>query len=85
MKRLLSAIFLVGVICSGTAAFAVDAVRQSSASLNQRQIRGCMAKRMSSDRTVSYNDAKKACADALKAQKQTAAPPLAAASSGGGK
>jgi hypothetical protein len=83
MKRLLRASLLVGVICSGTAAFAVDAVRQSTAHL--RQVRGCMAKRMSTDRSLSYNEAKKACADDLKAQNQPAVPPVAAASAGGGK
>lgn len=83
MIRLLSAIALAGVMYAGSPAFAVDLVRQST--LDQRQVRGCMSKRMSSDKTISYNEAKKDCAERLRAQNQTSSAPLAAAGAGGGK
>lgn len=83
MNRLLPAIALAGVICAGLPAFAVDTFRQST--LDQRQIRSCMSKRMSSDRTLSYNEAKKDCALRLRAQNQAPTAPLAAAGAGGGK
>jgi hypothetical protein len=83
MNRLLSAIALAGVLYSGLPAFAVDTFRQST--LDARQIRGCMTKRMSSDRTLSYNEAKRDCAMRLRAQNQTPTAPLAAAGAGGGK
>lgn len=67
---------------AGLPAFAVDTVRQST--LDQRQVRGCMTKRMSTDKTVSYNEAKRDCAVRLRAQNQTPTP-LAAAGAGGGK
>jgi BarA-like signal transduction histidine kinase len=83
MNRLLPAIALVGVMYAGLPAFAVDTVRQ--ATLDQRQVKGCMTKRMTSDRTLSYNEAKKDCAMRLRAQNQTPTAPLAAAGAGGGK
>lgn len=83
MSRLLPAIALVGVVYAGLPAYAVDTVRQST--LDQRQVRGCMTKRMSSDRSVSYNEAKKDCALRLRAQNQPPSAPLAAAGAGGGK
>ena len=83
MIRLLSAMALAGAMYVGTPAFAVDLVRQPT--LDQRQVRGCMSKRMSSDRTISYNEAKKDCAERLRAQNQISSAPLAAAGAGGGK
>ncbi len=83
MIRLLPAIALAGLMYAGIPAFAVDSVRQTT--VGQRQIRGCMSKRMSSDRTLSYNEAKKDCAERLRAQNQTSSAPLAAAGAGGGK
>ncbi len=80
MIRLLTAIAFAGVIYAGIPAFAVDSVRQ--ATLDQRQIRGCMSKRMSYDKTISYNEAKKDCAQRLRAQNQTSTAPLAAAGAG---
>jgi hypothetical protein len=81
MNRLLPGIALIGVMYAGLPAFAVDTVR--STPLDQRQVRGCMSKRMSSDRSISYNEAKKDCAMRLRAQNQTPTVPLAGA--GGGK
>jgi hypothetical protein len=82
MNRLLPKIALIGLIYAGLPAFAVDTVRQST--LDQRQVRGCMTKRMSSDRNISYNEAKKDCALRLRAQNQTPIAPLAAAGAGAG-
>jgi hypothetical protein len=39
-----------------------------SASAPLRQIRSCMLQRMTADRYLSYNDAKKVCLDLLKEQ-----------------
>jgi hypothetical protein len=83
MSRLFPAIALVGVMYAGLPAYAVDTIRQSI--LDQRQVRGCMSKRMSSDRGISYNEAKKDCASRLRAQNQAPTTPLAAAGAGGGK
>jgi hypothetical protein len=83
MNRLLPGIALIGLVCAGLPAFAVNTVRQST--LDQRQVRGCMTKRMSSDRSISYNEAKKDCALRLRAQNQMPTAPLAAAGAGGGK
>jgi BarA-like signal transduction histidine kinase len=83
MNRLLPAIALTCVVYAGLPAFAVDTVRQST--LDQRQIRGCMTKLMSSDKTLSYNEAKRDCAVRLRAKNQTSTAPLAAAGAGGGK
>jgi hypothetical protein len=77
MMRLISGIALLAVVVSGSPAWGLD-TRQST--LNQRQIRSCMVKRMNGDRALSYNGAKKTCADQLRAQSNAAAPPLAAAS-----
>jgi hypothetical protein len=38
----------------------------AQASDAQRRINGCMTKRMSADRLISYNDAKRACVEDLK-------------------
>jgi BarA-like signal transduction histidine kinase len=83
MNRLLPAIALAGVMYAGLPAFAVDTVRQST--FDQRQVRSCMSKRMSSDRTLSYNEAKKDCAMRLRAQNQPPAAPVVSAGAGGGK
>jgi hypothetical protein len=40
---------------------------------SKRQLADCMLKRMSSDRTVSYNDASKVCKDQLRGSKTDAA------------
>jgi hypothetical protein len=55
VKRLLSILCLV--LCIAATAQASDA---------QRRISGCMSKRMSVDRLISYNDAKRACLQDLK-------------------
>jgi hypothetical protein len=40
---------------------------------SKRQLSDCMLKRMYSDRTLSYNDASKACKDQLRGKKTDAA------------
>ncbi len=84
MKRLRSGIArpigaaLFILLASGRPAAAVD-VRAST--LNARQVRSCMVKRMMADRTLSYNAAKRNCAEQLKAQSNPIAAPLPLAAS----
>jgi hypothetical protein len=40
---------------------------EARASESQRRINGCMTKRMTADRVISYNDAKRACLEEFKA------------------
>jgi hypothetical protein len=63
MNRLLTAIAMTGLIFAGTRALAVDGSGQSTMSKHQMTllIAGCMRKRMSADRSSSYNEAMKAC------------------------
>jgi hypothetical protein len=57
---LCSAILGSGLL-GGRQAFAAEPANPSSNA--RRQISLCMTKRMSADRAISYNDAKKACED----------------------
>jgi hypothetical protein len=52
----------VSVIC-----ILLLAALPAQASESLRRINGCMSKRMSADKAISYNDAKRACVDELKA------------------
>ena len=70
-------------------ALAVDPLNQSI--INKRQVVGCMVKRMRSNRTLSYLDAKKTCVAELSGQDASMAsssspgrerPPTAAAGPG---
>ena len=45
----------------------------TSPPINHRELAGCMMRRMSANRSLSYNDAAKACKNLLKARKDTAA------------
>jgi len=71
---------------AGTQTFAGDSINQPAtnqrlqSNMNQRYLRGCMLKRMGADRALAYNEAKRACTDQLRAQNDTSARPLAAAS-----
>jgi hypothetical protein len=47
--------------------------------MNQRNLRGCMLKRMIADKGLAYNEAKRACTDQLRARNDAPAHPLAAA------
>ncbi len=64
MKRQSSAVVLIGALIATAPAVALDL---SQSAVNKKQISGCMTKRMLSDRTVSYNNARKACTGQLKA------------------
>jgi hypothetical protein len=68
---------MIGVMFAGPKALGGDAQNQSV--LNKRQMIGCMNKRMSASRTVSYNDAKKACIARSKPQTDAVPNPLTAA------
>jgi hypothetical protein len=78
VKLIILAVALTGVL-AGAQALAADASTQNASVLNKRQMVGCMTRRMSSSRTVSYNDAKKACTAQLKSQADGAPHPLTAA------
>jgi hypothetical protein len=67
------------LIIAGTEARAAD---------SQRRISGCMTRRMTADRVISYNDAKRACLEELKALNARVNPGTLkpeAHSSGGGE
>ena len=67
MNRLVTAISMTGVIFAGTQARAVDSASQPKTNKHQTivQIVGCMKKRMSADRSSSYNAAMKACKEQI--------------------
>jgi hypothetical protein len=60
-------IVLTGVIFVGTQARAVDSTSQPTMSKRQMivQMVGCMRKRMSANKSRSYNEAMKACKDQI--------------------
>jgi hypothetical protein len=78
MNRLLSAIAMLSTMFAASQAVAGDSNRLST--LNVRQIKVCMAKRMVADRTIADNEAKKVCAEQLRARNETSAPTLSATS-----
>jgi membrane peptidoglycan carboxypeptidase len=76
-------IALLAAVWGAPVAWAVDAPHPST--LNARQIRSCMFRRMIADKALSYNDAKRTCAEQLKAAQTNVTPlPLAAAGRQGG-
>jgi hypothetical protein len=76
VKIIILAVALTGAWAS---AWAADLSAQNTSVMNKRQMAGCMTRRMSASRTVSYNDAKKACTAQLKPQADIAPHPLTAA------
>jgi hypothetical protein len=70
MKHLVTTIALTGVIFVGTQALAVDSTSQPTVSKRQlfAQMVSCMRKRMSANKSSSYNDAMKACKDQINKQ-----------------
>jgi hypothetical protein len=66
MKRVLTMITAAGVMLLGARALAADPAGHAKNS--RRQLVGCVIKRMSASRTVSYNEATKACKEQLKPQ-----------------
>ena len=59
MKRLFKAIAPASMILAGAQALAIVSVNHSST--HRRQMAACMVKRVSADRTVSYNEALNTC------------------------
>jgi hypothetical protein len=78
VKLTFLAVALTGAL-AGAQALAADVSTQNASVANKRQMVGCMTRRMSANRTVSYNDAKKACTAQLKPQADGAPHPLTAA------
>jgi hypothetical protein len=66
MKSVVTVIALMGIVV-GTQGLAVDSTGQPSISKRQMivQMVGCMRKRMSANRSSSYNEAMKACKDQM--------------------
>jgi hypothetical protein len=61
-----------GLTLASVPLIAADSSAPSHA-LGRRQLADCMTKRMAADRTISYNDAAKACKDELQGSKTDAA------------
>jgi hypothetical protein len=76
MKRVATVIALTGAIFVGTQALAVDST--SPPTMSKRQIIvltvGCMRKRMSTDKSSSYNAAMKACKDQINKESDNVPP-----------
>jgi hypothetical protein len=70
--RLAITTFTFCFIIGGDLVFATSSA-DTAAQISRRQLADCMLKRMTSDRTLSYNDASKACKDQLKGSKTDAA------------
>jgi hypothetical protein len=70
MNRVLPMIAMTGTIFAGEHVFAVDSTSQPTMSKRHMvvQIVDCMKKRMSADKTISYNAAAKACKDQISKQ-----------------
>jgi len=70
MPRFMAAMSLLSVLVA-THAIADQPVSQ--AALLKRQINGCMTRRMGADKTVSYNDAMRACKQRIQPAKEAMA------------
>jgi hypothetical protein len=70
MKRFLTAVGWTTLILGAHTALAQP---QSAAVLAKRQLSECMSKRMSADRGLSYNDARRVCKERLQPPKDTLA------------
>jgi hypothetical protein len=70
MNRVLTVTAMSGAIFAGAQALAVDSIRQPTMSKRQMivQIVDCMKNRMSGNKTISYNEAAKACKDQISKQ-----------------
>jgi hypothetical protein len=69
-NRVLAVVAMAGAVFWGAQALADDSIRQPTMSKRQMivQIVGCMKKRMSTNRAISYNEAAKACKDQINKQ-----------------
>jgi hypothetical protein len=70
MKRFLTAVGWTTLILGAHTALAQP---QSAAVLAKRQLSECMSKRMSADKGLSYNDARRVCKERLQPAKDTLA------------
>jgi hypothetical protein len=70
MKRIMSAIGFSAILACSQVAHAQP---QSRAVLAKHQLSECMSKRMAANKTVSYNQAMRACKDLLQPPKDTLA------------
>ena len=70
MRRFITAV-ASGLILLGSAA--ASAQPQTAAAIAKHQLSECMAKRMSANKTVSYNDALRVCKERLQPPKDTLA------------
>lgn len=79
MNRMVTAIAMGGLLLVAAQAVAVD-TGQPALTRHQMltQVIGCMKKRMSANRTTSYNEAAKVCKEQLK-QSDSSSVPLVAA------
>jgi hypothetical protein len=73
MNRVVTLIAFSSVILLGRQALAVDDAGQSKMSKRQMiaQVVSCMKKRMSADRSTSYNEAMKACKEQVNRENDT--------------
>jgi len=70
MKRFVTAVGWATLIVGAHTAIAQP---QSAAVLAKRQLSECMSKRMSADKSLSYNDARRVCKERLQPPKDTLA------------
>jgi hypothetical protein len=70
MKRFLTAVGLISLMFGTHMA---GASPQSPAMIAKQQLSECMTKRMSANRTLSYNDARRACQERSQPPKDTLA------------
>ena len=71
MKRFLTTVGWTTVMFLG--AHTAHAQPESAAVIAKRQLSECMTKRMSADRALSYNDARRVCKERLQPPKDTLA------------
>jgi len=71
MKRFLTAVGLISSLFVGT--HIAGASPQRPAVLAKQQLSECMTKRMSANKNLSYNDARRACQERLQPPKDTLA------------
>ena len=74
MSRTLTMIMMTCTMFSSVPALAVDSVRPSTMTRHQVIVQtiGCMRRRMSADKTISYNEAAKACKNQIVKQRDNA-------------
>jgi hypothetical protein len=70
MQRPYLTLAAIGLVLGGAPLLAAES---PAPQINKRQLADCMTRRMYADRSVSYNDAAKACKDQLQGRKTDAA------------